>query len=110
MSFKSCSNKGFYLTFANGWTVSVQFGWGNYCEHHDDYPDDLRYTRAGAESVDAEVACWPRSGSCAPLPGGDSVAGWCSTAEVLALMNAVAALPETATELPNGAWVRESER
>lgn len=27
------SEKGFHITFANGWTVSVQFGRGNYCEN-----------------------------------------------------------------------------
>ena len=28
--------KGFQLKFANGWTVSVQFGWGNYCGNRHD--------------------------------------------------------------------------
>lgn len=25
---------GFHITFSNGYTISVQFGIGNYCEHH----------------------------------------------------------------------------
>ena len=29
--FASTMNKGFHMTFANGVTVSVQFGKGNYC-------------------------------------------------------------------------------
>jgi len=28
---KSTENKGFHLTFQNGYTISVQFGRGNYC-------------------------------------------------------------------------------
>jgi len=27
------SEKGFHITFANGWTASVQFGRGNYCHN-----------------------------------------------------------------------------
>jgi len=29
--FASTLNRGFQMTFANGWEVSVQFGAGNYC-------------------------------------------------------------------------------
>jgi hypothetical protein len=32
-NFKSTNNKGFQMTFENGWTISVQFGYGNYCSH-----------------------------------------------------------------------------
>ena len=28
--------KGFQMTFENGWTVSVQFGYGNYCANRAD--------------------------------------------------------------------------
>lgn len=33
--FRIVSGKGFHMTFNNGVTVSVQFGWGNYCDNHD---------------------------------------------------------------------------
>lgn len=33
MSFYITGGKGFQISF-EGWTVSVQFGPGNYCEHH----------------------------------------------------------------------------
>jgi len=33
--FKICDQKGFHITFDNGYTVSVQFGAGNYCDNYD---------------------------------------------------------------------------
>lgn len=33
--FKITDGKGFQVTFENGITVSVQFGYGNYCENYD---------------------------------------------------------------------------
>ena len=32
--FKITEGKGFHITFANGYTVSVQFGPDNYCDHY----------------------------------------------------------------------------
>jgi hypothetical protein len=62
--FRSCSRKGFHITFPNGWTVSVQFGAGNYCENYDmtfdkSIPLEERYNPSkDVESNDAEVWCW----------------------------------------------------
>ena len=33
--FSISGNRGFQITFENGYTVSVQFGKGNYCENYD---------------------------------------------------------------------------
>ena len=33
--FKISDNKGFQMTFDNGYMVSVQFGAGNYCDNYD---------------------------------------------------------------------------
>lgn len=33
--FKICDQKGFHITFDNGYTVSVQFGPGNYSDNYD---------------------------------------------------------------------------
>lgn len=33
--FSITDKKGFSITFANGYTVSVQFGPANYCDHYD---------------------------------------------------------------------------
>lgn len=35
--FKITHDSGFHITFDNGVTVSVQFGWGNYCS---EYPNN----------------------------------------------------------------------
>lgn len=34
--FKITGVKGFHITFENGWTVSVQFGGGNYSDNYDE--------------------------------------------------------------------------
>lgn len=52
----SVGQKGFRIVFDNGWTISVQWGPGNYCKNRvtgiyidsDDYP----------ECKDAEVGIW----------------------------------------------------
>lgn len=57
--------KGFRMEFANGWTASVQFGAGNYCEHEFRKGEPSDFSTAGGndsertychESTDAE--CW----------------------------------------------------
>ena len=32
--FEVTTGKGFHVTFENGWTVSVQFGPGNFCDNY----------------------------------------------------------------------------
>ena len=34
-AFKITGRKGFHLTFPNGYTISTQFGSGNYCDNKD---------------------------------------------------------------------------
>lgn len=82
---------GFHVTFANGWTVSVQFGPGNYCTHYDREigRDEAACGKEG--SPDAEVAAWPPNGEMIEFPGGDTVGARYSPAQVLALLNDVAA-------------------
>ncbi|GAG44524.1 unnamed protein product, partial [marine sediment metagenome] len=54
-----CNNKGFHVTFKNGWTVSVQFGAGNYCDNY----EDMDYTpESPKESDNAEVWCFNKNG------------------------------------------------
>ena len=38
--FKITEGKGFHMTFANGWTVSVQWGSGNYCPNYSVRPSE----------------------------------------------------------------------
>lgn len=33
--FTITDNKGVRITFENGWTISIQWGPGNYCDNHD---------------------------------------------------------------------------
>jgi hypothetical protein len=49
---------GFHITFANGWTASVQWGYGNYCANRD--------KRGKFPSATAEIAAFrdkPNGGS-----------------------------------------------
>ena len=56
-----CHNKGFHIRFTNGWTVSVQFGSGNYCDNYNLSFED--YGKKSAESDNAEVWCWDEEGN-----------------------------------------------
>ena len=93
--FNICHNKGFQITFANGNTISVQFGKGNYCKPADGrgrYDDDPEF---GAEAESAEVAAWPKlrgEGTCDNWYsfGCDQVQGYLTPDEVLSFMNFVA--------------------
>jgi len=61
-AFRSCENKGIHLTFPNGWTVSIQFGAGNYCDNYDLLLEGDRIKlwteKPDLESSTAEVWCW----------------------------------------------------
>ena len=88
--FYITSKKGFQITFANGWTVSVQFGPGNYSANHDaqiGHEEELSGKRG---SDTAEVAYFPAGGKLQPFDGGDTVQGYQTPAQVLALLNTVA--------------------
>lgn len=92
--FKITDNKGFQLTFANGCTISVQFGPGNYTDQ------DLRslplYTpRNNTEwqAQTAEVAIFLPSGDFYPIPpeqfsnsDGHAIVGWATVEDVCALI------------------------
>lgn len=91
--------RGFQLTFANGWTASVQFGPGNYCQNRDmdinASPNDYRESNrlAGERgSMDAEIAAWPDGGTLVSF-GGDTVEGWVPADQVAAFLMFVSRLP-----------------
>ena len=95
--FKITSGKGFHITFKNGYTVSVQFGNGNYCENYNFEESDFsfmdyegRNNRAGkAGSIDAECAVWSKDGDLIAHPKfkGDTVGANMTPEEVLSLLN-----------------------
>lgn len=69
------AGKGFHITFENGWTVSVQWGPGNYCDHHRTPFGTM--TREGWHSVTAEVGIWSET------PNGDTeIYAWQTPEEV----------------------------
>lgn len=87
--FQSASNKGFTITFENGWSISVQWGYMNYCEnqHH---PDGKKlHEQYIVESSTAEVGIWDENGKWYEFPNGDIVKGYCSADEVADLIEKV---------------------
>jgi len=85
--FKSFRNRGFHLTFSNGWTISVQFGPFNYCEHYDkNCPNPMQQETWSSE--DAEIAIWHSS----DLSIGE-VKGWCSVDDVASLITFLSSDP-----------------
>jgi hypothetical protein len=56
--FKATENKGFQITFNNGYTISVQFGKGNYCDNRLKENSDFI-----TSCKNAEVAIWNENNS-----------------------------------------------
>ena len=81
-TFNSTNNKGFQMTFENGWTISVQFGYGNYCQNNH-HPNGFYFSKNQdiTTSEDAEIAIWDNQGNWYNF-GSDTVKGYCSTNEV----------------------------
>ena len=78
--------KGFHMTFENGYTISVQYGRGNYCERRN---DDMVFDQNGfleepsADEIiskDCEIAVWyDAPGGCqgyVQLSENETVRGW----------------------------------
>jgi hypothetical protein len=100
--FKITQSKGFQMTFANGYGISVQWVYGNYCDNRDSVTwEDAHYRehtiKIGAKgSSTAEIAILDLNGSVHDehgiLNSGDDVEGWCAPERVLEVMNKVAAI------------------
>lgn len=90
--FKITRGKGFQMTFDNGWTVSVQWGTGNYGDHYmvSDSSTDADVGAKGSST--AEIAAWDKDGNWYQVSEYDMVRGYVSTDEVLAFMTKIAAL------------------
>ena len=85
--FNITSQKGFHITFENGWTVSVQFGRGNYCDNR-----NISSMAPVPASRTAEVAAWDSNVKMFEFEDGNTVQGWMPPEEVLAFMNKIAAM------------------
>ena len=97
--FQIVHGAGFKMTFANGYTISVQFRPGNYCDNRDMKAEmDMYRTGSVGPNVpgmpvyqcpNAEVAVMDPSGEFIRHPSwthGDDVKGWVSPDEVAALI------------------------
>lgn len=88
--FKTCDQKGFHITFDNGYTVSVQFGAGNYCDNYNlsimEYHD-----KAVPPSSTAETALLDPNGEFVEYKG-DDVQARQTPEDVLELLNYAAGL------------------
>ena len=76
--FKS-NNNGFHMTFENGWTISVQWQYGNYCDNK---------SEAKAECPNAEIGIWDKDDNWYNFSEYDNY-GWLTPLEVVEWMNKV---------------------
>jgi len=67
--FNCNENKGFQITYPNGYTISVQWGFGTY-----------------STETTAEVAIIDPAGNFYPISEKDSVIGWQTPTEIITLM------------------------
>ena len=89
MSFVATRNKGFAMTFENGFGISVQWGTENYCEKKSFNTDiDPRKERIW-ESTSAEIAVFNEEGIVS-ISDDDQVIGWLSPDEVAKVIEIVA--------------------
>ena len=87
--FEITRGTGFKMTFANGWTISVQFGGFNYCDNR--YPGGHDEIVGGfCFCPNAEVAVIKPDGSFAHISDCDDIMGWQTPEQVFALMARIA--------------------
>lgn len=92
--FKITRGSGFHIRFENGYTVSVQFGPGNYAGNYNrDYDEQIQAGSDGSNT--AECAVWELNGSLIPHESfnGDTVGAHKTPEEVLELLNWAASQP-----------------
>ena len=95
--FLATRNKGFRMTFKNGFAISVQWGPGNYCEKKDedfDKPMDERFW----ESCSAEIAIFNSKDDSMITLGEDNVDGWL-TSDKVAKVIIMVSLAKTKNEI-----------
>ena len=95
--FLATRNKGFRMTFKNGFAISVQWGPGNYCERKDedfDKPQEERFW----ESRTAEIAIFDSKDNSMITLGKDNVDGWLTSDKVAKVITMVS-LAKTKNEI-----------
>lgn len=87
--FKITKHRGFQITFENGWTVSVQFGGGMYCDNYDmDCGKEKEINILKCRN--AEIAAFDDNGEMLKFENGDTVKGYVSPNYALDFMNKIA--------------------
>ena len=90
-SIKTTSLNGFHISFSNGWTASIQWNPGSYCDNYNKFGQRGQ----ALESSTVEVACWPKDGKLTDIwDHGDSVKGYMPVEEIPAFLTKVASFPK----------------
>ena len=102
--FVATRNKGYAMTFDNGFTISVQWGTENYCEkkHTTIHPTDpMEHKRW--DSLSAEIAVFDNEEMInISSDGVDAVIGWLGThdvAKVIAIVSSAGSVGEIQTKV-----------
>ena len=100
-------HKGFFLKFINGWTISVQFGKGNYCEKRRSEIDDARNSNNWT-SENAEVFVGDPQGNCLSFSV-DGVLPFASSDQVGTLIGLTQSIPidKTIHDIDINVWKKQ---
>ena len=79
--FLATRNKGFRMTFKNGFAISVQWGPENYCDRKNEEDFDKPMKERFWESKSAEIAVFNKEGEFIGIAD-DAVVGWLTTDKV----------------------------
>ena len=79
--FLATRNKGFRMTFENGFAISVQWGPENYCDRKNEEDFNKPIKERFWESKSAEIAILNKEGKFIGI-GDNTVAGWLTTDKV----------------------------
>ena len=83
---KTTSHNGIHFIFDNGWTASVQWGYGNYCDNY----NKPEAKNQSIPSTTVEIACWPKDGDLTDIwDNGDTVDGHISIEDIPAFLQQV---------------------
>ena len=111
--FVATQNKGFGITFDNGFTISVQWGTENYCENRnldidfEDLPNPKEVNRW--ESRNAEIAVFDKDGEMIQAGENDHVIGWLTPNEVAIAIEIVSGYQgQTMTGLTGEKYIKDT--
>ena len=86
--FLATRNKGFRMTFENGFAISVQWGPENYCDRKNEEDFDKPMKERFWESKSAEIAVFNKEGEFIGIAD-DTVVGWLTTDKVVKCITVV---------------------